>query len=152
MHHKSLSLSLFECGFEVRAKSSNNFPRRISWYNRTLSKRWGCRDMGLVGSLSLEVRVKKLSWKLDGMWSILGSCRVVSKQNSRVIPKVTLSSECLWVSFHPALHSFTGICKVKTILLNLNIKCWNSSFTESHPAYDQTQGCGAVFVCFSLHG
>jgi hypothetical protein len=153
---KSLS---YECGFEVRAKWSNNFPWQNLIYNLTLSKRLSWHgdltlvgslslevrvnklswkldgmwhgDLTLVGSLSLEVRVNKLSWKLDGMWPIVGCCWVVRKQNSRVIPKVTLSSQCLWVSFHPPLPSFTSIHNVKTFLLNLSMKCWNSAFNES---------------------
>jgi hypothetical protein len=61
--------------------------------------------------------------------------------NDRVICKVTLSSPCLWASFHP-----------KTPLSVVS--------AGSHPVYDQAQGSGAVFsltfqitlnICYCIH-
>jgi hypothetical protein len=44
---------------------------------------------------------------------------------TRVISKVTLSSPCLWVGFHP--HPlFQRYSQSKETLLNLSMKCWNS--------------------------
>jgi hypothetical protein len=40
-----------------------------------------------------------------------------NKKNGRVMSKVTLSSPCLWASFHPFIPSFSGIHKEKTFLL-----------------------------------
>jgi hypothetical protein len=56
--------------------------------------------------------------------------------------QVTLSSPCLWASFHPPIPSFNGICKVKTFLLNLSMKCWNSAFSA--------QGSTLIVLQFGL--
>ncbi len=45
----------------------------------------------------------------------------------RVIPKVTLSSPCLWASFHP-LSPLSWYLQSKHILRNLSMKCWYSAF------------------------
>jgi hypothetical protein len=46
---------------------------------------------------------------------------------TRVISKVTLSSPCHWVGFHP--HPlFQRYSQSKETLLNLSMKCWNSVF------------------------
>jgi hypothetical protein len=47
----------------------------------------------------------------------------------RVFFKVTLSSTCLWASFHPLSLSLGEVHKVrKEVLFNLGMKCWNSAF------------------------
>jgi hypothetical protein len=50
-----------------------------------------------------------------------------SQQNNRLIHKVTLSSLCLWASFHPYPLS-QWYLQSKEILLNLGMKCWDSPF------------------------
>ncbi len=45
----------------------------------------------------------------------------------RVIPKVTLSSPCLWASFHP-LSPLSWYLQSKDILINLSMKCWYEAF------------------------
>jgi hypothetical protein len=53
-------------------------------------------------------------------------------EHIKVIPKVTLSSSCLWVSFHPPMPSpfplFQWYTQSKDILINLSMKCWFSAF------------------------
>jgi hypothetical protein len=53
-------------------------------------------------------------------------------KHDRAIRKVTLSSPCLWASFHPPILSFSGIRKVRTFLLNVSIKCCNSVRNAQH--------------------
>jgi len=49
------------------------------------------------------------------------------RSDIRLICKVTLSSPCLWASFHP-YPLFQWYPYSKDILLNLSMKCWNSGF------------------------
>jgi hypothetical protein len=41
--------------------------------------------------------------------------------------KLSIKSVCLWACFHLLSPSVSGIRKVKEILLNLSMKCWNSA-------------------------
>jgi hypothetical protein len=84
----SLSLSL---SLSVALKSEPS--RVIICHGKFHDTIWvwprGCRDMGLVGSLSLEVKSESINFHGNLMecgLSILGCCWDVSKQNSRVIP------------------------------------------------------------------
>jgi hypothetical protein len=49
----------------------------------------------------------------------------------KVVCKVTLSTPCLWASFHHPILPFSGISKSKDTLLNLSMKCRNSGLNLS---------------------
>jgi hypothetical protein len=65
---------------------------------------------------------------------VLNHCWFLMNNNyNRVIHKVTLlSSPCLWASFHPPETSLStsnhSSLQSKENLLNLGMKCWNSTF------------------------
>jgi hypothetical protein len=61
-------------------------------------------------------------------WLSMDGALVVGGSHNRVICEVTLSSPCLWASFHPPIPSFTWYPQRKKILLNLSMKCRNSTF------------------------
>jgi len=52
------------------------------------------------------------------------SCKICSQHAIRVI----ISSPCLWARFHSLFPSLSDIRKVRKLLLNLSMKCWNSTF------------------------
>jgi hypothetical protein len=58
----------------------------------------------------------------------------------RVIYKVTLSSPCLWASFHP-YPLFQWYPQSKDIRLNLSMKCWNSAFNARGPRLTNCCSC-----------
>ncbi len=53
--------------------------------------------------------------------------------NKIFIPKVTLSSPCLWALFHPTHPLFQWYPQSKDMLLNLSMKCWNSALNAGGP-------------------
>jgi hypothetical protein len=57
----------------------------------------------------------------------LKTSQVIVIVYNRIIRKVTLSSPCLWASFHP-YPLFQRYLQSKDILINLSMKCWYSAF------------------------
>ncbi len=65
--------------------------------------------------------------------------------------RVTLSSLCVWGSCHPPIPSFSGIRKVKDILLSLSMKCWNSAF-NAQKFETNYSSCTVRNICSSSGG
>jgi hypothetical protein len=59
--------------------------------------------------------------------TLLQYLSTLNLSQNRVICKVTLSSPCLWASFHP-YPLFQWYLQSNEILLNFSMKCWNSAF------------------------
>jgi len=59
--------------------------------------------------------------------TVLQYLSTLNLSQNRVIYKVTLSSPCLWASFHP-YPLFQWYLQSKEMLLNFSMKCWNSAF------------------------